>query len=67
MPPTGPRGHVRRERDRRVSSWAVKKRETKVPTRSMSSGEGDMGWGATLPPRLLVMRPLPHLKAWLPY
>jgi hypothetical protein len=48
-------GHMRRERerDRRATNRAVRKRGTEVPTRSASSGEGEIecaGGGEALPP-----------------
>jgi hypothetical protein len=44
------RAREERERDRRAASWAVRKRGTEVPTRSASSGEGEMERGVTPPP-----------------
>jgi hypothetical protein len=39
-----------RERDRRAASEAARKHGTEVPSRSASSGEGEMEQGTTLPP-----------------
>jgi hypothetical protein len=50
MPSAGPHRHVRRGRDRRAASGVVRKWGMDVPTRSVSSSEGEVERGATPPP-----------------
>jgi hypothetical protein len=67
MPSAGPHRHVRRGRDRRAASGVVRKWGMDVPTRSVSSSEGEVERGRLHLLRLpLVWSPL-SIEAWQPY